>query len=77
VYQRSIILLAVGNFLTTEDFAQGLTILADGSLRLSSAQISDEGLYSCVARNEAGFSQKSIQLNVFGRYLPTQLTILD
>ncbi|KAF6032030.1 HMCN1 [Bugula neritina] len=54
-----------GNFLTTEDFAQGLTILADGSLRLSSAQISDEGLYSCVARNEAGFSQKSIQLNVF------------
>lgn len=55
------------NYLTTEDFAQGLTILADGSLRLASALISDEGVYTCVASNDAGQSKKSIRLIVQGQ----------
>ncbi|XP_067940287.1 hemicentin-1-like [Watersipora subatra] len=53
-----------GNFLTSEDFASGLTIMADGSLRLSSARTGDEGLYSCVATNDAGKATKSIKLVV-------------
>ena len=58
-----------GDFLTTEDFADGLIVLTDGSLRLSSTQVDDEGVYSCVATNDAGRATKSIRLIVHGLYL--------
>ena len=53
-----------GNFLTTTD--SDLTIMADGSLRLSSVEIGDRGVYSCVASNAAGKTSQSIRLIVHG-----------
>lgn len=44
-----------------------IRILPNGFLSINPVQISDEGLYTCVARNEMGFDRTQGYLRVFNR----------
>ncbi len=46
-----------------------MTILPNGALRFSSVQVSDGGMYECVASSMAGNDSKSITLIVQGKVL--------
>lgn len=41
----------------------------DGSLHITSAQVTDTGRYLCMATNQAGSQRKRVDLQVYGRPL--------
>ena len=40
----------------------------DGTIALADVQISDAGVYVCVAQNEVGFTNRIANLNVLGKH---------
>ena len=58
----------------THLYTHRYTFGGDGSLRISSAQVTDTGRYLCMATNQAGTQRRRVDLQVYGASSYTMCT---